>query len=85
MKSYIFLTASGSTFLPNSESAEPDIKNLQVIGFAEGDGESEAFENLIRENPYLLKTGFDEVLCIEVRGRTESAKRFRIHEKSENH
>ncbi len=77
----IFLTTEGRTFSPNSESAEPDIENLQVIGFSDGNDEKEAFDGLIHENPYLLGTAFDELICIEVKGGLESAPRFHISEK----
>lgn len=69
MKSYIFITAEGFTYQPNSESHEPDIENCQVIGFAEGNSPEEAFKNLTEENHYLLETNFDEILCIELRHR----------------
>jgi len=67
MRSYIFITTEGYTFQPESESIEPDIENCQVVGFAKGKDEEQAFENLITENPNLLETTFDEVICIELR------------------
>ena len=36
MKNYMFITAEGFTCQPDSESIEPDIENLQVIGFDSG-------------------------------------------------
>jgi len=67
MKSYIFITTEGYTFQPNSESPEPDIENCQVVGFAKGLYEQQAFENLIKENTNLLGTTFDELICIELK------------------
>ena len=66
MKSYIFLTREGCTYQPASESNEPDIENMQVIGISEGTSSEIAFENLIIENEHLLKTTFDEVFCYEL-------------------
>lgn len=67
MKSYIFMTMEGYTFQPTSESVEPDIENCQVIGFAQGITEQQAFHNLVKENPLLLETTFDEVICLELK------------------
>lgn len=67
MKSYVFITTEGSTFQPGSESAEPDIENCQALGISQGDGAQQAFENLIKENRYLLDTRFDEVVCMELK------------------
>ena len=47
MKSYIFITNEGFTFQPNSEDYEPDIENSQVIGFAKGNNQNDAFNNLL--------------------------------------
>jgi hypothetical protein len=67
MNSFIFITTEGHTFQPGSESTEPDIENCQVIGFAEGSDDQNAFENLIRDNPSLPETTFDELICFELR------------------
>jgi len=66
IKNYIFLTSEGYTFQPQSECLEPDIDNLQVIGFAKGTNSQEAFYNLVKNNEYLLKTTFEEVFCYEL-------------------
>lgn len=66
MKNYIFLTGEGATYQPDSDSNEPNIENVQVIGVSEGISSEIAFENLIIENEYLLKTTFDEVFCYEL-------------------
>jgi hypothetical protein len=67
MRSYIFITKEGYTFQPGSESVEPDVENCQVIGFAQGDDERQAFESLVGENPYLLDTTFEEIICVELK------------------
>jgi len=67
MKTYIFVTEEGITYQPNSRSPEPDIENCQVIGFAKGENEDEAFKNLREENDYLLNTSFNEIICLELR------------------
>lgn len=66
MNSYIFMTTEGYTYQPGSESIEPDIENCQVIGFAHGVDEQNAFKNLIAENPNLCETTFDELICLEL-------------------
>lgn len=82
MKMYIFITEEGSTYQPNSVSADPDIENCQVIGFAKGTNENEAFKNLIKENEYLLDTSFNEIICIELKygDYYRSAKYFYLNE-----
>ena len=67
MKSYIFITTEGYTYQSESESIEPDIENCQVIGFAQGKDEEQALERLIAENPNILETTFDEVICLELK------------------
>jgi hypothetical protein len=82
-KYYIFLTSEGTTFQPNSDAVLPDIENLQVIGFSAGKDSKEAYDNLLEENPYLLKTNFDEIFCYELdRDYKESKKYFYLN--SEN-
>jgi hypothetical protein len=63
---YIFLTNEGHTFQPESESMEPDVENLQVIGFSSGITSKEAFEKLLVENSYLKQTSFNNVFCYEL-------------------
>jgi hypothetical protein len=82
MRSYIFITAEGSTYQPNSNSTEPDIENCQVIGFAKGINENEAFKNLIKENETLLDTNFNKIICIELRNENyyRRASNFYLNE-----
>jgi hypothetical protein len=82
MKSYIFTTEEGTSYQPNSISPEPDIDNCQVIAFAKGKDENEAFINLKKENDYLLATNFDEIICIELKNEDyyHNAKHFYLSE-----
>jgi len=82
MKSYIFITEEGVTYQPNSTSPEPDIDNCQVVAFAKGKDEDEAFINLKKENDYLLDTNFDEIICIELKNEDYyyNAKYFYLSE-----
>ena len=73
MKSYIFITAEGYTFQPESTSIEPDIENCQVVGFAKGKDPQQAFQNLIQENSNLLETTFDELICYELKDYDEKS------------
>jgi len=82
MKSYIFITEEGYTYQQNSDSPDPDIENCQVIGFAKGNNESEAFDNLIKEHEYLLATKFNEIICIELKNEDyySESKYFYLNE-----
>lgn len=82
MKSYIFITEEGTSYQPNSISPEPDIDNCQVIAFAKGKDENEAFINLKKENDYLFDTNFDEIICIELKHEDyyHNAKHFHLSE-----
>jgi len=62
MKSYIFLTPEGYTQTPNDEN----IENLQVLGISEGSDEKEALTNLVKENPNLSESGFEEAIAVEL-------------------
>jgi len=87
MKMYIFITEEGYTYQPNSVSPDSDIENCQVIGFAKGTNENEAFKNLIKKNEYLLDTSFDETICIELKHEDycRSAKYFYLSEYKKVH
>ena len=82
MKSYVFITEEGITYQPNSLPSEPDIENCQVIGFAKGKNEDDAFKNLTKENDYLLDTSFNEIICIELKNEDyyQKAKYFYLGE-----
>jgi len=66
MREYIFLTTEGFTFQLNSKSIEPDIENLQVLGFSKGKDSKDAFDNLLEENRYLIDTAFDKAISYEL-------------------
>jgi hypothetical protein len=61
------ITREGHTFQPNTDAIEPDIENCQVIGFADGLNPTQAFENLLRDNSYLKRTTFNELICYELK------------------
>jgi hypothetical protein len=65
-KNFIFLTTEGFTFQPGLTSMEPDIENLQVIGFSDGVNARDAFERLVHDNMYLLDTSFDDIFSMEL-------------------
>lgn len=67
MKKYVFITSEGFTFQPGSESAEPDIENLQVVGFAKGNSPEEAINSLLKTSPHIAETSFDEVTALELK------------------
>ena len=81
MKLFIFLTDEGFTYSGNEGAIEPDVENLQVLGFSQGSNEKEAFNRFLSENPYLAEKGFDETICLQIKGGLESAPRFYISEK----
>ena len=69
-KRYIFLSAEGFTFQPNSNLEKPDIENLQVIGFAKGRDSKDAFQQLLKENSCLIDTSFDKIFSYKDRKST---------------
>jgi hypothetical protein len=66
MNKYIFITTEGSTYQPNSDCSEPDIENMQVIGFGQGDTVQDSFRNLIKQNEYLINTNFDGIIALRL-------------------
>ena len=62
MKFFIFLTQEGLTRTPNNG----DIENLQVLGISEGETIQKAFNNFVKENEFLLHTGFDNIVAMEL-------------------
>lgn len=66
MSAYIFLTTEGSTFQPDSKSLEPDIENMQVIGFARGNTVQDAAMRLVESNSYFAETSFEEIFAIQL-------------------
>jgi len=68
MRYFIFLTQEGFTTTPTNNN----IENLQVLGIAKGKNKKQAFENLIKENKYLLTAGYDDVICLELKDEKTS-------------
>ena len=66
MGKYIILTTEGLTYQPNSDSSEPDIENMQVIGFAQGNSVEDALRKFLELNPYIANTNFDEIFTIQL-------------------
>jgi len=75
---YIFLTTEGYTYQPDSLNNEPDIENMQVIGFASGESAEEAFKSLISENKYLIETSFNEVICYKLDNEYEKTRQVSL-------
>jgi len=67
MGKYIILTTEGLTYQPNSDSTEPDIENMQVIGFAQGNSIENALSKFLELNPYIASTNFDEIFTIQLK------------------
>jgi len=72
MKYYIFITTEGFTFSPVSDNSEPDIDNCQVLGFAEGINEEEAYIKFKEENTYVEKLGFKDIICYQLSSKNPS-------------
>lgn len=81
LRRFIFVTFEWYTFQPWRESQEPDVENMQVIGFSKWFSREEAFDNLIKENEYLLDMTFDEIWCFGLLS-SEYNCMFSISEKS---
>jgi len=79
MDNYIFLTREGYTFQPDSDATTPDIENMQVIGFSNGNTADEAFDNLLNIHAYLRDTSFKSIFCYKLdKHYAESRKEFNI-------
>ncbi len=70
MAEYIFYTDEGYTQDTNGN----EIENCQVIGSAFGENKEEAKTNLLRENPWIEKVGFDTKRFIVRQLLTEEQK-----------
>lgn len=66
LKHYIFITTEGYAFKPESNLAEPDVENCQVLGFCDGINKDEAFNNFLKDYNYVKDLGFNEVICYEI-------------------
>ena len=63
MKSFVFTSYEGQTLGPNEEN----LQNIQVLGFAKGYNAKNAFNNLLKENKWLIKTSFQETIAMELK------------------
>lgn len=55
MRKFIFYTSEGYTESPEGEM----IESCQLLGDAEGATAKDAYDNLLSENPWIRKCGFD--------------------------
>lgn len=76
-RKFLFLTFEGVTY-SSPDKIEPDVENLQVLGYAEGKDKEEAFKTFLKENKWIFKTSFSEIICIEVKERISDGKIFYI-------
>ncbi len=60
---YIFLTDEGYTYQPKSEAIEPDIENLQVLGFGAGETPEAAFHDFLETYSWIGETTFRTTYC----------------------
>jgi len=70
MTEYIFYTTEGFTLAPDGEN----IENCQLLGRAYGKDKHQALENLIKENPWIEKRGFEpnKAICKELATNSNS-------------
>jgi uncharacterized protein YgfB (UPF0149 family) len=71
-RNFVFLTNEGHT----QDESMKDVENIQVLGYATGETEEEAFENLKRICTYLSIQNFNEVYARELVNFEETPKRF---------
>lgn len=71
MNEYIFYTTEGFTATPVENQ---EIENCQVLGCAVGKNVADAKNNLIKENLWIVETGFDANQIIARQLLTEETK-----------
>ena len=57
MNEYIIYTTEGYTTAPNEDV---EVENCQVLGIAKGKDETEAKNNLLKDNPWISEAGFSQ-------------------------
>ena len=67
MRSFIFITKEGITYQPDSCAEQPDVENCQVVGFGKGVEVTEAIENFLMVNPWIMDTTFNQVMVYELK------------------
>lgn len=53
----------GTTIAPNRDF---DLENCQILGRSKGDSKTEALNNLISENPWIIEAGFNPANIVGV-------------------
>ena len=76
-KLFLFVTFDGVTF-SSDELDEPDVDNLQVLGYGEGLDEDEAFKDFQAQNQWVLDKRFEEAICVEIKNRIYKGKVFSL-------
>ncbi|MFA4925936.1 MAG: hypothetical protein WC524_04710 [Candidatus Aminicenantales bacterium] len=76
-KLFLFVTFDGVTF-SSDELDEPDVDNLQVLGYGEGLDEDEAFKDFLAQNQWVLEKRFEEAICVEIKNRIYKRKVFSL-------
>ena len=76
-KLFLFVTFDGVTF-SSPELDEPDVENIQVLGYGEGLDEDEAFKDFLAQNQWVLEKRFEEAICIEIKQRIYKGKVFSL-------
>ena len=71
MNEYIFYTTEGDTNAPNDTF---EVENCQVLGIASGTNQENALKNLLAENPWIDKAGFDAAKFIVKQLLTEEQR-----------
>ncbi len=67
MRTFVFISEEGLTLQPEAVLAQQSLLgNPQVLGIASGTEQSHAFLQLVRFQPSLLDTPFDETICLEL-------------------
>ena len=59
IKVYIFYTSDGFT----EDNQNKPTENCQILGWSKGKTTQEAFKNLVKNNKYLEKMSFNEIMC----------------------
>ncbi|HEC76959.1 MAG TPA: hypothetical protein ENI33_06865 [Thermoplasmatales archaeon] len=81
-RKFLFLTPDGVTYSSCNEPY-PDVENLQVLGWAEGFNEEEAFNTFLRDSKWVYETGFREIMCVEIKHPIRKSKRFFVDHQQE--
>lgn len=64
MKKYIFYTNDGFSQDKNLQNTE----NCQILGLSQGENVKHAYDNLIKENDYILSHNYENIMAYEING-----------------